>query len=279
MRESGYQHETLPDVLPKHILTSLHHLIERNHIMQIGILGTGFMGRLLARKLAAAGHDVKVANSRGPDTIAADVLETGARAAAARDAVDGAEVVILCMPHTGFDKIKDLVAGLPEQTVVIDISNYFPGRDGKNPELDAGKVESVWVRDYFGRPIAKAWNVIGMASFEIRGRSKGEAGRIAVPVAGDRQRDREVAIALVDDTGFDGFAAGSLADSWRQQPGSPVYITDLNYAEMAPALASAERDRLPRRRDLSAQVFAERVGERQSPDAETVVRIARALFM
>jgi predicted dinucleotide-binding enzyme len=247
--------------------------------MQIGILGTGFMGRNLARKLAAAGHVVKAANSRGPETIAADVLETGARAATVREAVDGADVVILCMPHTGFGKIKDHVAALPEQTVVIDISNYFPGRDGENPELETGKVESVWVREYFDRPIAKAWNTIGMASFETRGRTKGEPDRIAVPVAGDRQRDREIAIALVDDTGFDGFDAGVLADSWRQQPGSPVYITDLTYEEMGPALASAERERLPKRRDLSAQVFAERVGERTSPDADTVVRIARALFM
>lgn len=237
------------------------------------------MGRLLARKLAATAHDVKVANSRGPDSIAADVLETGARAATAQDAIDGVDVVILCMPHTGFGTIRDLVAALPEQTVVIDISNYFPGRDGINLELEAGRVESEWVRDYFGRPIAKAWNAIGMASFEANGRPRGEPGRIAVPIAGDRQHDREVAIALVDDTGFDGFDAGTLADSWRQQPGSPVYITDLTYEEMGPALASAERERLPKRRDLSAQVFAERVGERQSPDAETVVRIARALFM
>lgn len=237
------------------------------------------MGRVLARKLAAAGHVVKVANSRGPDTIAAEVLETGARAATVKEALDGAEVVILCMPHTGFGTVKDHVAALPEPTVVIDISNYFPGRDGNNPELEAGKVESEWVRDYFGRPVAKAWNSIGMVSFETRGRAKGEPGRIAVPVAGDRQHDREVAIALVDDTGFDGFDAGILAESWRQQPGSPVYITDLTYDEMGPALASAQRERLPKRRDLSAQVFAERVGERASPDAETVVRIARALFM
>ncbi|AEI39914.1 NADPH-dependent F420 reductase [Paenibacillus mucilaginosus] len=223
--------------------------------MKIGILGTGFMGRLLARKLAAAGHHVKVANSRGPDSIAADVLETGACAATAEDALSGVDVAILSMPHTGFEKIRHLVAALPEQTVVIDISNYFPGRDGENPELEAGKVESEWVRDYFGRPITKAWNSIGMASFETKGRSKGQPGRIAIPVAGDRTRDREVALELIDDTGFDGFDAGTLADSWRQHPGSPVYITDLTYDEMGSALESAERDRLPRRRDLSAQVF------------------------
>lgn len=237
------------------------------------------MGRVLARKLAAAGHRLKVANSRGPQSIAAEVLETGARAATAEEALMDVDVAILAMPHPAFEKIRHLVAALPEQTVVIDISNYFPSRDGENPELEAGKVESEWVRDYFGRPIAKAWNSIGMLSFEAKGRPKGEPGRIALPVAGDRPSDRAVAMALVDDTGFVGFDAGTLADSWRQQPASPVYLTDLTYDEMGPALASAERDRLPRRRDLSAQVFTERAGERVSPDAETVVRIARALFM
>jgi predicted dinucleotide-binding enzyme len=247
--------------------------------MKIGILGTGFMGKHLSRKLAAAGHDVKAANSRGPDTIEAEVLETGAIAATAEEAVLDAEVVILAMPHPGHEKIRSLIAGLPEETVVIDISNYFPGRDPLNLELEAGKAESEWVQEYFGRPIAKAWNNIGMVSFETKGLPKAEAGRIALPVAGDRRRDREVAMALVEDTGFDAFDAGELSYSWRQQPGSPVYITDLTYDEVGPALASAERERLPKRRDISAQVFAERVGERASPDAETVVRIARALFM
>lgn len=247
--------------------------------MKIGILGTGNMGRVLTRKLAAAGHDVKVANSRGPQTIEADVLETGAQAATTEDAVKDVEVVIMTMPHHAFEKIRSLIAALPEETVVIDISNYFPGRDPVNPQLDSDIAESEWVRDYFGRPIAKAWNSIGVVSFETKGKPRGQPGRVALPISVDRNHDREVDMALVDDTGFDGLDAGSLADSWRQQPGSPVYITDLTYEEMGPALAAAERHRLPKRRDISAQVFAERAGEGKSPDAETVVRIARALFM
>lgn len=247
--------------------------------MKIGILGTGNMGRVLTRKLAAAGHHVMVANSRGPDTIEADVLETGARAVTTEDALKDVEVVILTMPHPAFEKIRHLISALPEETVVIDISNYFPGRDPVNPELDGNIAESEWVRDYFGRPIAKTWNSIGMISFETKGVPKGQPGRVALPVSADRVHDREVAIALVEDTGFDAFDAGRLTDSWRHQPGSPVYITDLTYDEMGPALASAERHRLPKRRDISAEVYAERAGVGKSPDAETVVRIARALFM
>jgi predicted dinucleotide-binding enzyme len=84
--------------------------------MKVGILGTGFMGRVLARKLAAAGHDVKAANSRRPGSIPAEALETGAHAATAEDAVREVDVVILAMPHPGFEKIRNLVSALPEQT-------------------------------------------------------------------------------------------------------------------------------------------------------------------
>ncbi|MEI2260704.1 NAD(P)-binding domain-containing protein [Stenotrophomonas indicatrix] len=211
--------------------------------MKIGILGTGFMGKQLARKLAAAGHQVSAANSRGPGTIDDDVLSTGAVAATVEDAVHNADAVVLAMPHPGHEKIRALISSLPEDVVVIDISNYFPGRDPVNPELEAGKAETEWVQEYFGRPIAKAWNNIGMASFEMKGLPAGAPGRVALPVAGDRPQDREVAMALVQDTGFDVFDAGPLSGSWRQQPGSPVYITDLSHEELGPALSSAERER------------------------------------
>jgi len=244
--------------------------------MKIGILGAGNIGTTLAQKLAAAGHDVKVANSRGPETISAEALETGARAATAEDAVVNVDVAILSMPATGFEKVRPLIAALPEAAVVIDTSNYFPNRDGANPEIEAGKVESVWLQEYLGRQVTKAWNAIFMQSFAEKGLPKGQHGRIAVPIAGDRPQDREIAMRLMDDTGFDGFDAGPLSESWRQQPGSPVYCTDLTYDEMGPALAAAERKRLPKRRELAAAVFAERIGQW---DKETVVRISRALFM
>jgi predicted dinucleotide-binding enzyme len=247
--------------------------------MKIGILGAGTIGTTLARKLAAAGHEVKVANSRGPETIAPQVLETGARAATAEEAVRDVDVAILSMPHTGFEKVRPLVAALPEQTVVIDTSNYFPQRDGVNPAIEAGQVESEWIQDYFGRPVVKAWNAIGTVPFAENRKPKGHPGRVAIPIAGDRARDREVAMALMDDTGFDGYDAGALADSWRQQPGSPVYCTNLRYDEIAPALAAAERDRLPKRRDLSVAIFSERFGPGMDPDAATIIRISRVLQM
>ncbi|TYC86137.1 NADP oxidoreductase [Novosphingobium sp. BW1] len=239
--------------------------------MKIGLLGTGHIGRTLARKLAAAGHDVKVANSRGPDTIEADVLENGAQAATAEEALSDVDVAILSIPFNALPKVAPWVKGLPEDVVLIDTGNYYPGRDGQ--------IESEWAAEQLGHPVVKAWNAIGSHSFAINGKPKGAEGRIAIPVAGDQVDHRAVAMGLVNDTGFDAFDAGVIAESWRQQPAAPAYTTDLTYDEMGPALAAAERHRLPKRRDLSFEIAMERLGEGVPPDADWNLKIARAINM
>src|SRR4051794_32751995 len=218
--------------------------------MKIGILGTGHIGKTLALKLSAAGHDVKVANSRGPETIEDDVLASGAHAVSSAEAVREVDVVILSIPLNRIPSVAPLVADLPAETVVIDTSNYYPFRDSKIDAIEAGQVESMWVAEQLGRPIVKAWNSIGSDSFARKGTASGSPGRIALSVAADREADRKVGMQLVEDTGFDAFDAGTLAESWRQQPGAPCYCTDLTEEELPNALASAERARLPKRRDL-----------------------------
>lgn len=247
--------------------------------MKIGILGTGHIGKTLATKLSAAGHDVKVANSRGPETIDADILERGARAVTAAEAVIDVDAVIMSTPLGAIPRIAPLFADVPAETIVIDTSNYYPKRDGEIAVIEAGQTESEWVAAQIGRPIAKAWNAITSASFASKGVPAGTAGRIAVPVAADGDREREVAMALVDETGLDAVYSGTLAESWRQQPGAPCYCTDLSRDEMPDALASAERARLPKRRDLAIEAIMERVGDSTTnPDAAYAVRLTRALF-
>jgi predicted dinucleotide-binding enzyme len=127
--------------------------------------------------------------------------------------------------------------------------------------------------------IANAWNAIGAASFADKGKPAGEPSRIAIPVAADRDTDREVTMRLVEDSGLDAVNAGNLAESWRQQPGSPVYCTDLSRDEIPAVLAAAERDRLPKRRDLSVAVIAERMGNgTTNPDADYLPRLNRAIY-
>jgi 8-hydroxy-5-deazaflavin:NADPH oxidoreductase len=241
---------------------------------------TGHIGKTLVRPLSAAGHDVKVANSRGPDTIEPDVLASGGRAATAAEAVADVDVVILSIPLNRLPGVASLTASVSSETVVIDTSNYYPARDGRIEAIEDGQVESLWVAGQLGRPVVKAWNAIGSDSFARKGKPAGSPDRIAIPVAADSDRDRKVGMALVEDTGFDAFDAGTLADSWRQQPGAPCYCTDLTLEEMPAAHAAAERARLPKRRDLAVAAIVERVGDgTTNPDAEYGVRLNRALFM
>lgn len=248
--------------------------------MKVGILGTGNIGRTLARKLSAVGYDVQVANSRGPGTIPAEVTEFGARAATSQQAIADAQVLILSTPLSSIVAIAPLLADLPTDTVIIDTSNYYPQRDGRIDAIDAGQAESEWVAEQLGRPIAKAWNSIGSDSFAKKGKPSGRRDRVAIPVAANNERDCNVAMALVHDTGLDAVKAGTLAQSWRQQPGAPCYYTDLTRAEIPAALAAAERARLPKRRDLAISAIAERLGNvTTNPDIGYTVRLAHALFM
>jgi 8-hydroxy-5-deazaflavin:NADPH oxidoreductase len=246
--------------------------------MKIGILGAGSIGSTLARKLAAAGHEVKVANSRGPETIGADILTTGATAVNASDVVQDVEVLITSIPLNGVPAVKPLVAGLPTNAVVIDTSNYYPARDGRVQALEEGQVESLWITEQLDRPVAKAWNAILSGTFEAKGAPAGDPTRLAIPVAADRDADRETAMILVEDTGFDAVDAGTLADSWRQQPGAPVYCTELTREEMPSALAAAEKDVLPERRDKAMAAIGERVQAGSALTVADLVAINRVIY-
>jgi 8-hydroxy-5-deazaflavin:NADPH oxidoreductase len=248
--------------------------------MKIGILGVGHIGKTLTRQLSAAGHGVKVANSRGADTIEVDALVSGGRAVSAAEAVAEVDVVILSIPLNRLPQIAPLITDVPGDTVVIDTSNYYPARDSRIEALDAGQVESLWVAEQLGRPVVKAWNAIGSDSLAKKGKPAGSPDRIAIPVAADAGGSRNLGMALVEQTGFDAFDAGTLAESWRQQPGTPCYCTDLTRAEMSGALAAADATRSRRRRDLAVAVIQERVGDgTTNPDAEFLVRLNRVLFM
>lgn len=225
--------------------------------MKIGILGVGNIGATLTRRLSAAGHQVKVANSRGPDTIPAAVTVAGGQAAHAPDVVSDAEALIISIPTIAIPGIAPLVADLPASAVLLDTSNYYPFRDGHIAALDDGQVESLWVSEQLGRPVVKAWNAILAGSFAQRATPAGSPHRIAIPVAADAEEARALGMSLVEQTGFDGFDSGPLAASWRQQPGAPAYCTDLTRQELPAALAGAVASRSPKRRDLVISIVGE----------------------
>jgi predicted dinucleotide-binding enzyme len=123
--------------------------------------------------------------------------------------------------------------------VIVDTGNYYPERDGRIADVDGGMTESGWVARQIGRPVVKAFNTIPAQHLMDRGLDAGQPGRIAIPVAGDDARAKAVVLTLVDSLGFDGVDAGPLDESWRQQPGTPVYGAGLGAEATPRALAEA----------------------------------------
>ncbi len=213
--------------------------------MRIGIIGAGQIGGTLARRLTAAGHDVSIANSRGPQTLAALAQETGAKPVTVEQAARTGDVVIVTIPVKNVPHLPaGLFDGVPDNVVLVDTGNYYPQqRDGRIDAIEGGTPESRWVSERLGRPVVKAFNNIYAQHLLEGGRPKGSAGRIALPVAGDEGRAKDVIIRLLDDLGFDGVDGGNLDESWRQQPGTPAYGTDLDATALRKALLEAKPER------------------------------------
>ncbi len=213
--------------------------------MKIGIIGAGNIGGALTRRFRQLGHEVAVANSRGPETLADLAAETGATAVPAAEAANGAELIVVTIPQA---KVPDLPAGLFDGAapgaVVVDTGNYYPKeRDGRIEGIEDGTPESVWVQGQLGRPVVKAFNGIYAEHLLTHGKPAGSPDRIALPVAGDDEAAKAVVLSALDELGFDGVDAGPLAESWRQQPGTPSYGADHSADRLREALAEASPER------------------------------------
>jgi predicted dinucleotide-binding enzyme len=215
--------------------------------MDIGIIGAGNIGGTLARRFKEIGHNVVVANSRGPETLTKLAAETGAVPATVEQAARDRDVVIVTIPERHIANLpKDLFVGVPESVVVVDTGNYYPRqRDGRIDAIEDGMPESMWVATQLGRPVIKAFNNIYAEHLGTLGKPKGSPGRIALPVAGDDRRAKSIVMALVDDLGFEPVDAGTLDESWRQQPATPVYGADFDAQGVRDALARAQKQRTP----------------------------------
>ncbi|MCQ9156830.1 NAD(P)-binding domain-containing protein [Acidomonas methanolica] len=213
--------------------------------MKIGIIGAGQIGGALTRRPTALGHTVLVANSRRPETLRDLAAETGATAVTSREAVKNVDLIVVTIPEKNIpDLPSDLFADVPRAVPVIDTGNYYPReRDGRIAAIEAGLPESRWVEKTLGHPVIKAFNNIRALHLLENGKPAGTPGRIALPVAGDDEAAKAIVLELVNDLGFDPVDTGSLDDSWRQQPGTPVYGTDLDAAGVKKALAEARPER------------------------------------
>ncbi|MEU9419962.1 NAD(P)-binding domain-containing protein [Streptomyces sp. NPDC048272] len=214
--------------------------------MKIGIIGAGNIGGNLTRRLTSLGHEVSVANSRGPETLSALAEETGATPVTVADAARGAEIVVVTVP---LKNVPDLPAGLfdgaAEGFAVIDTGNYYPKqRDGRIAAIeDEGLTESRWTQNHLGHPVVKAFNGTYADDILDKPLPAGAPDRIAVPVAGDDEAAKKAIRDLIDELGFDTVDAGGIDESWRQQPDTPVYGLRAGVAAVTQALAEASPER------------------------------------
>jgi predicted dinucleotide-binding enzyme len=194
-------------------------------IRTIGFIGSGSIGGSLARLAIAAGLNVVMSNSRGPETLAGLVAELGqrARAATPEEAAKAGDVVVATVPMGAYDKLPaDALAG----KIVIDTMNYYPERDGRIAELDSGEVTSseLLQRHLAGSRVVKTLHNMDWIRLYSRARPADAVDRSALPVAGDDPAAKAEIVRLMDVLGYDAVDISTLADSWRCEPGTPVYV-------------------------------------------------------
>jgi 8-hydroxy-5-deazaflavin:NADPH oxidoreductase len=208
--------------------------------MRIGCIGAGNIGQAVATRAVAAGHEVMLSNSRGPETLAEveQSLGQAASAGTVEQAAAFGEVVLVATPLAALDVLP---ATALDGKLVIDANNYYPGRDGQIEEIESGATGSseLLARRVPGARVVKAFNTMRSDDILHRGRPAGAGDRLALPVAGDDVEAKHVVMALIDDFGFDGVDAGTLADGRRQQPGTPVYGATMSAAEVRRTLELA----------------------------------------
>ncbi|WP_330346928.1 NADPH-dependent F420 reductase [Streptomyces sp. NBC_00582] len=191
----------------------------------LGIIGAGMIGSTLARLAVDAGLNVVLSNSRDPETLSDLVGELGslARAATPAEAAGVGDLVVATIPLVAYDKLP--AAALAGKTV-IDTMNYYPDRDGHIAELDSDELTSSALvqRHLADSHVVKAFNNIFFRSLLTLARPAGAPDRSALPIAGDDPTAKTEAAGLLDTLGYDTVDIGTLADSWRSEPNTAVYV-------------------------------------------------------
>ena len=208
----------------------------------IGLIGAGNIGQAVARLAVDHGYDVVLSNSRGPETLAAVVDGLGPRAQAdtSTGAATRGDIVVVTVPLKAYQDVPvEPLAG----KVVIDTNNYYPERDGRIAGLDGKTTTSAsLLQEHLpSSKVVKAFNHIQSAHLTEHASDAGTADRRALTIAGDDAEAKATVTTLIDELGFDVVDAGSLADSWRIEPGTPGYGPRLDSAGMGEALAAATR--------------------------------------
>jgi 8-hydroxy-5-deazaflavin:NADPH oxidoreductase len=243
--------------------------------MNIGVIGTGQIGEVIIRKLRGAGYSVKMANSRGPDSLRDLAAVTGATPVSLEQVVRDIDILFLVLPQKSIPELpKGLLRNAKQDTIVIDVGNYYEWRDGRIDEIEDGLTDSEWVQRQIDWPMVKVLNSVIWKSLAEAGRPAGSIDRVAFPISGDNRRSKEIVAKLLDRLGFDSVDAGTIAESWRQQPGSPVYCTNPTRSELELWLKKVDRSSLADNKKKGSAAYYSVV----DADYQTQANAFRAIF-
>lgn len=212
--------------------------------MKIGIIGAGFVGRAIGKLAVRSGHQVMLSNSRGPHTLFSLKPGVGCEIGTVEEAATFGEIVVVAIPLAAYRSVPvDPLAG----KVVIDTDNYYPERDGRIPELDAGATTTseLLARHLPQSRIIKAFNAITMNDLEKDGRPGDSPDRRALPLAGDDAEGKAIVVRLYDEFGFEALDVGPLSEGWRFERARPAYCVPMNMAQLKAALAETVRANQP----------------------------------
>ena len=209
--------------------------------MKIGVIGAGFIGRLIAIHGVRNGHEVIISNSRGPESLRSAVAAIKCKSGFAEDAAKFGDVVFLAVPISNY---RSLPAQALAEKIVVDANNYYPDRDGPIPELDSGEATTseLTAAHLSGSKIVKAFNAIMANDLEKDGLPPGSVGRRALPMAGDDKAAKAVIASLIEEFGFDVVDAGPLSEGWRFERARPAYSVPFERDELAEVLAGTTRE-------------------------------------
>ncbi|KQX08094.1 MULTISPECIES: NADPH-dependent F420 reductase [unclassified Leifsonia] len=208
----------------------------------IGIIGAGHIGSQVARAAIAAGYDVVISNSRGPETLGDLIADLGphAKAATATDAAAAADIAVVTVPLKALDAVPvEPLAG----KIVIDTNNYYFERDGHIASLDDGidTVSGMLQAHLPQSRVAKGFNHIMAADITTDGTPAGTPGRRALATSSDFDDAAQAVERLYDQVGFDTVNVGPLSESWRVERDQPAYVVRQTRDELIANLAKAER--------------------------------------
>src|SRR6266516_233816 len=212
--------------------------------MNIGVIGPGDIGEVIIRKL------------RDAESLRGLAAKTGAMPVSVEQVVQNVDILFIVVPQKAIPKLpKGLLNKAQKEAIVIDVANYYPFRDGRIDEIQNGLTESVWVERQIGRPVVKLLNTIPSKALMAAGRIARSRDRVALPISGDNTKAKEIVAQLIDRIGFDSVDAGTIAESWRQQPGSPVYCTNPTKEELQLWLKKVDRSSLATDREKGSKKY------------------------